>query len=309
MVRVLVFVLRLLARMPLGVLYLMADVVYVLMFCVVRYRRKLVRKNLVVSFPEKTKHEIRAIERRYYRNFADYMVETIKLLHVSDEQMCRRMRFEGLDIISRYMKDGKSVAAYFSHCFNWEWAPSITLHLKDEFMSGDVFAQIYRPLRNEGFDALMLKLRGRFGSESIAKRTALRHFVDWKRRGVISVTGFMSDQKPSAGDDVHVVEFLNHPTAVITGTEQLARRLGMAAVYWDIQKVKRGHYVITVRKLADDVSKTAPMAVTDTYFKMLEQTIRRQPEIWLWTHNRWKHPVTLPLMTPRTVRIDNKQEL
>lgn len=290
----LVAMLKALARLPLGVLYVLADMLYVLIYHVVRYRRAMVRKNLTICFPDKAPNEIRAIERRFYHNFADYVVETVKLLHISDQEMSQRMVFENLDVISQLMDQGQSIVAYFAHIGNWEWAPSITLSCPDQVSAGDLFAQIYRPLRNERFDRLMLKIRSRFGTQSIPKKLALRTLLTARRDGIVSITGFMSDQKPSHGDAVHVLSFMGRPTAVITGTETLGRRLGMAAVYWDMSKPKRGHYVITVKLLARSIADTQPMAVTDAYFKMLEKTLCRQPELWLWTHNRWKNPVTQP---------------
>lgn len=286
---VLEFLLKALARLPFWILYGMADVLFLLIYYIARYRRKLVRKNLAACFPDKSANELRKIERKFYRNFADYIVETIKLLHISDEQMLRRMEFEGLDVVRELMDNGRSIVAYFSHCGNWEWAPSITLHCPKEIADGDAFCQIYRPLRNERFDALMLRIRSRFGSISIPKRTTLRRLLELKREGRVSITGFMSDQKPSHGDAVHIIEFLGRPTAVITGTEQLANRLKMAAVYWDMSKPRRGHYRITVRLMTENAAEVPPMQLTDSYFRMLEETIRRQPSIWLWTHNRWKN--------------------
>ena len=122
----------------------------------------------------------------------------------------------------------------------------------------------------------------------------LRHMLQSRKDGRLSLTGFMSDQKPSHGDPEHIIEFLGQKTRVITGTETLARRLGMAAVYWDMAKQGRGRYCITIRPITDNVAETAEGEVTDTYFKLLEETIRRQPQIWLWSHNRWqrnrRHP-------------------
>ncbi len=288
MFKVVVVILKALARLPLRVLYVLADVLYVLIYYVVRYRRRLVRRNLTGSFPDKTAREIKRIEREFYHNFADYVVETIKLLHISDDEMRHRVRFEGLDIVTRLLDERRSVVAYFAHCGNWEWAPSITLSCERQVAEGVRFCQIYRPLRNRHFDALMLHVRSRFGSESIAKKVTLRRLLELRREGVPSITGFMSDQKPSHGDAVHVVDFMHRRTAVITGTETLARRLGMAVVYWDMSKPSRGHYTIRVRLIADDISAMPQGAVTDTYFKLLQETIDRQPSIWLWSHNRWK---------------------
>lgn len=284
--------LTLVALLPLRALYVLADAAYFLIYKVVRYRRGVVRENLAKCFPELTTAQRLDIERRFYRNFADVAVETIKLLHISDDEMRRRMEFVDVDLIDRLVASGRDVAVYFSHCGNWEWAPSVTLHAAHHH--GVDYCQVYRPLRSRTFDALMLHIRGRFGSSSFPKATVLRDLIKLRRTDVRTVTGFMSDQKPSHGDDIHVVRFLNHPTAVITGTEQLGRRLKMAAVYWDVYKPSRGHYRIVTRVITDDIATTEPMSVTDTYANMLEETIRRNPAIWLWTHKRWKHPVTMP---------------
>ena len=276
------------ALLPFWALYGIADVIYVLLYYVARYRRKMVRRNLTACFPHKSQQELKAIERQFYRNFADYIVETIKLLHISDREIKRRMQFGNIEILQQLLDRKRSVVAYFAHTFNWEWAPSVTLHCPRQIERGDVMCQIYRPLRNERFDKLMLKIRSRFGSVSVPKALALRKLLEYRREGVTTVTGFMSDQKPSHGDAIHIVDFLNRPTAVITGTETLARRMGMAAIYWDTVKLSRGHYRIDIKLMAEDASKTAEYELTDRYFKLLEETIRRNPAIWLWSHNRWK---------------------
>ncbi len=284
--------LRALALLPLGALYVISDGVALLLRHVVRYRRKVVRKNLAESFPDKSAAELRDIERRFYRNFADYIFETVKLLHISDKEMSRRMVFENIELVDRLLDEGRSIAVYFSHCGNWEWAPSITLHTAFPPDHGAVYGQVYRPLRNRWFDAMMLRIRSRFGSHSYPKKTVLRDLIKEKRTGLPAMVGFMSDQKPSHGDTIHVVSFLNHPTAVITGTETLARRLDMAAIYWDMEKVSRGHYKITNRLISDRLADEPQYSITDRYAAMLEKTIMRDPAVWLWSHKRWKHKVT-----------------
>lgn len=281
--------LSLVALLPFRVLYGLADVIFLLMYYVARYRRGMVRRNLQACFPEKSERELRAVERRFFRNFADYIVEAIKLLHISDKAMMRRMPMEGMEHIDAILRSGRSVCCYFSHTFNWEWAPSITLHMPQAVEAGVVFAQIYRPLRNPEFDALMLKVRGRFGSESISKRYTLRRMIDLKRQGLLSVTGYMSDQKPSHGDPVHILRFLGRRTAVITGTETLARRMGQGVVFFDVMKERRGHYKMIVRPMAADASKTEQFELTNKYFRLLEEAITRDPALWLWSHNRWKN--------------------
>lgn len=284
----LTWLLKALAHLPLKVLYGISWVIYVLARHVVKYRVKMVRKNLRNSFPGADAETLRRYEHDFYHNFADYIIETVKLLHISDQEMRERFRFNNIEAINRHLDAGKSVVCYYAHFFNWEWGSSFPLDAHAMVEKGIDLNQIYRPLSNKHFDALMLHLRSRFGAKSLAKSLALRTFLQERRDVKLSVTGFMSDQKPSHGDAVHVVEFLNQPTRMITGTEQLARRLGMAVVYWDMRKTSRGHYLVDIIDICDDASQLPKYQLTDTYAKLLERTIRRQPGIWLWSHNRWK---------------------
>lgn len=291
------WLLALLARMPFCVLYAVSDILFVIVYHILRYRRKVVTDNIISSFPSVSANEQRKMVRSFFRNFTDYFVETIKLGHISDEQMMRRMEFENIEELQRLVDQGRSVVCYFSHCGNWEWGTSITLWGPPPSDSL-VYAQVYRPLANSWFDAYFLRLRSRFHSESFAKRTVLRDLITLRRQGRQVVCGFMSDQKPSHGDTPDIVMFLNHPTAMITGTETLARKLDMSVLYMDMYKTSRGHYKIALRLIAEDPNAVPPMAITERYAQMLQQTIRRNPPIWLWSHKRWKYPVTMPENKP-----------
>lgn len=273
-------------------MYLIADIIYFFLYRVGHYRLDVVRKNLASSFPEKSQKELREIEKQFYRNFSDYIVESLRLAHISDKKMAECMQFENVELIDRYLDEGRSIAVYFAHTFNWEWAPSISLHTKEKPSDKVEFSQVYRPLKSGFADRLMLRLRGRFHSVGYPKATTLRCLLKAKKRGALTITGFMSDQHPSHGDPGHLTTLLNHPTLMISGTETLARKLDMAAVFWDMEKTGRGHYKITVRPLADRVSQTAEGEVTEKYTRLLEKTIQRNPAIWLWSHKRWKRPVT-----------------
>lgn len=290
--KILIAILSAFAHLPLRVMYVLADIAFVLVYYVARYRRRVVDDNLAQCFPDMDQKARAAIRRQFYRNFCDTFVEAVKLLHISDKEICQRMQFENTALIDELLSQGKSVAVYFSHCGNWEWAPSVTLHTTHH--QGVEYCQVYRPLRNHAFDALMLRIRSRFGSLSFAKATVFRDLVHLKRDNVLSVTGFMSDQKPSHNDPTVVTMFLNRPTAFISGTETLARRMGLAAIYWDMEKTARGHYRITCRLLDEGTHAGEPGTLTRNYAAMLQDTITRNPAIWLWTHKRWKIPVTMP---------------
>ncbi|MDE6206384.1 MAG: lysophospholipid acyltransferase family protein [Muribaculaceae bacterium] len=318
--KIVLALLTLLACLPLGVLYVLADVLYLIIYYVARYRRALVRRNLADCFPDRDEAWRRRVERRFYHNFADQFVETIKLLHISDREISRRITFDGLDYLQECTDSGRDVVLYFAHCFNWEWAPSMTLHMRsqmsgttaNEAAKGDkseasassaysmtetgnhtsdvAFCQVYRPLRSAVADQVMLRIRSRFGSRSFSKASVLRDLILLRREGLRSVTGFMSDQKPSHNDPTVALAFLGRPTAFISGTETLARKLGMAVAYWDMERTGRGHYRLTCRPI--EVASDAPFGtITCVYARMLEETILRDPAIWLWTHNRWKNPI------------------
>lgn len=278
--------LHLLAFMPFWLLYAVSDVLYVLVYYVFRYRRALVDSNIDDSFPEKSEADRRSIVKRFYRHFTDTFVETIKLLHISDAEMRRRMAFENVEQVDEYTSAGKSVAVYAAHYGNWEWLTSITLWSK----SGDDvrFSQVYRPLRNKWFDKFYFNLRGRFNSDSLPKNGVLRGLLKYRHNGGRFVTGFISDQKPSHNDGLHHVDFLGQDTPFITGTELLLRKLDTAVMCFDVKLVRRGYYKVTLHTLAESAADCKEFELTDKFASMLETAIRRQPELWLWSHNRWR---------------------
>lgn len=282
----LLLVLRLTALLPFRMLYALSDVLALFVGNVVRYRRRLVEKNIMEAFPEKSTSERRKIVKDFYRNFTDVFLETVKLLHISDGQMRRRMVFSGCGQIDECTAAGRPVGVYCSHFCNWEWITSITLW--SSTAPGIEYSQVYRPLRNRWFDEFYFKLRKRFRSTSIPKNRVLRALLANRRNGVASVTGFISDQKPSHNDGHHRIGFLNQETPFITGTELLLRKMKAAVFYADVIRTARGHYRVEIRPIAADASECPENEITDSYARMLEETIRRQPGSWLWSHNRWR---------------------
>lgn len=287
--------LRLLAMMPWRVLYAHADVLYFIAYHVFGYRKKVVRKNLAESFPDKDEDQRRHIERDFYRHFADYFVETVKLLHISEDDMKQRMRFENVHLIDEAIAQGQSVALYLAHVGNWEWITSLILWLNDNSRArGNVLGEVYRPLKNEWFDNFFLRLRSRFGTQNFPMKHILRVMLESNRDNRPMCIGFISDQHPRANDQDHVTLFLNHPTAVITGPEAIARKIDMRVIYLHTVKESRGHYVTTLVPMADHAAETQKGELSDLYIRLLEQNIVENPAIWLWTHKRWKHAVQMP---------------
>lgn len=278
--------LRLISRLPLGVLYVLADLCFPLLYYVARYRRKVVTENLNNAFPELSPRERHKIRRRFYRWFCDYVVETLKLLSISRQEMMRRMVIEGVDEMERSLETKPFVFIFLGHYCNWEWVSSIPLWYQKEDSHG---AQLYRPLKNKAFDRLFLEMRSRFGSENISKYEALRHILQLRRDGKKTCIGFISDQTPGWNSIHDWVGFLHQDTPVFTGTERIAKKVDAAIFFADIRRVRRGYYHLVLRRMTDEPKDFPDYALTEQYMRELEQIIRRQPHLWLWSHRRWKH--------------------
>lgn len=272
--------------LPFKALYVLSDILYVIVYKMVGYRKRIVKKNLRNSFPTLSSEELLTLEKEFYHNFCDYFVETIKLLHISDEEMMQRMQFKNVDLIKDLLKDGNSAFLYLGHYGNWEWVTSLNLHFRDTPIQ---LAQIYRPLSNKAVDDIFLKLRKRFHSIGIAKNDTLREILTMKKEGKQTLIGFISDQTPSIHNIHYWTTFLNQDTPVYTGVERIAKKTGFSVAYLDIVKVGRGRYIGECKLITDNPKEQPEFAITEKYIREFEKTILRNPAYWLWTHNRWKH--------------------
>jgi KDO2-lipid IV(A) lauroyltransferase len=275
----------LLAQLPFPVLYLLSDVGYFLLYYLTRYRRRITRKNLTESFPEKSKREIRSIERRFYRFFSDLMFEMCKMTSFSRREMERRMRFVNIDELNRVLDDGRSVSLFLGHYGNWEWVSSLPLHLSEGVIAG----QIYHRLHNPAANRLLLRNRGQWGANSVEMHDTVRWIGQNHKEKRITVTGYIADQAPRESQVQHYVHFLHHRTTALTGAEKITRKYGFAAYYVDVERTRRGYYEARFVRLDEDAPA---FGLTDHYFHLLEKRIRQRPEYYLWTHNRFKHPTT-----------------
>ena len=277
-----VFILKVLGFTPFWLLYIFADLIYLTSYYIVGYRKKTVIQNLKNSFPEKTDQEILKITLGFYRHFADLVVETIKSFQVSKETLNKRILYKNPEVLNELYKQGKSVALLSGHYGNWEWTMAMP-----EFIEHQLNV-IYRPMQNKQFDAYMKKVRSRFGMFLIPAQTSLRTMMELEKSGQLSVTYYLADQT-ALYDTKYWMMFLNQETPVFPGPEKVASRLKQAVVFMDIQKTRRGYYEVEFTKLFDDASQTSEYEVTKIHLKFLEEIIRKRPELWLWSHKRWKH--------------------
>jgi len=275
----------LLAWLPLRVLYIFSDIFYLIIYYVVGYRKKVARRNIEKSFPEKSKKELRKIERRFFRYFCDLFIETFYEIHMSEEEVLRRIDFGNIDPFIEQLSKGKSVLAMTSHYGNWEWGSALSLLLPRE----SPLYGIYKKLNNKKFDQLMIDLRSIFKGKTIETHNLFRTMVKMRKEGEIGVFGMISDQSPWVGNIHHWLTVLHQDTAVLDGTEQLAKKFDYPVVYFHIDRVKRGYYKCECIPIVLEPKLTTELEITKKYFEILEQKIQAAPEFWLWTHNRWKH--------------------
>ena len=277
----------LMSLLPFWVLYGVSDFLYLIVYRLWGYRKKLVRKHLAECFPEKGEAERRKIEREFYHWCCDYLVETLKLLTISKENVKRRMRFENVEMMKHSFDKGQNVSIFLGHYCNWEWVSSITVNYEC-YLDKVVFGQIYHKLENEAMDKVFLKLRGRMGAVSIPMAETLRKIVDIRKHNQQWIIGFIADQVPM-WNNIHLwLDFLHHDTPVFTGTERIARKFDTDVYYLDVRRERRGYYVARYELLAEHASQSSESELTIRYFSLLEKSIRRQPAFYLWTHNRWK---------------------
>lgn len=273
-----------LSLLPLRIHYVLSDVLYLIVYRLAGYRTKVVRSNLASSFPEKSATELHEIEKGFYHWFCDYIVETVKMFSMSAKEMRRRMQFEGLEQIEEELKKGHSVTVYLGHYCNWEWVSSLPLNIS----SKGTAAQLYHPIENKAVDRLFLYSRERFGAHSLEMKEAFGILRNWQKEGRLSVTGYISDQVPGYSSMHYWPQFLNHETPTYTGAERIARLLDAPPFYFDIYRPRRGYYVVKVVRMCDNLKEAPKFSITERYYRLLEKSIQRNPEYWLWSHNRWK---------------------
>lgn len=290
--RILFSLLRLLSRMPLGVHYFFADwLLYPIAYHLVRYRRKLVNRQLADCFPEKSEKERNAITRRFYHFFCDCIVETLKLATMPHDEVKRRVEFVGIEEMQQTLKQaGKKFGFfYLGHYGNWEWMASFPMWLEPQWQG----AQIYHPLYNAEADRFFLHLREQFGGLCIPMKQTMRQILEARQKGQAEIIGFIADQSPKWQATHHWTPFLHHQTAFFIGSERIARQVDAALYYVRVTRPRRGYYraelvLITLNPQSPDLDIQSEYPATDSYTQLLEQQIREQPELWLWTHNRWK---------------------
>jgi len=273
--------LYLLSLCPFWFLYLISDFLFVIIYYIVGYRRKVVQENLRNSFPEKSEQERHILEHKYYHYLTDLMVETIKMVTVSKKSILKRVTSPNPEVMDNYFAQGRSLMMALGHYGNWEMA-----NMRLSIYTDNPLLVVYKPLTNKTFDDFFLKMRSRFGAQLVAMKNVMRTMVKYKDECIISA--FVADQTPVKNEATYFTNFLNQPTAFFLGIEKLAKLMGPVVIFCDVERVKRGYYSFNFIPLVENPAETAPHEITEAYVRQLEIMIRREPQYWLWSHRRWK---------------------
>ena len=283
------FFLKLLSRIPFKAMYVLSDGLFYIVYYVGRYRRGIVRKNLVGCFPGKSEQEIKQIEKKFYRFFTDLIFESCKMASISPAELRKRMKFTNVEAAKAVLREGKTISLYMGHYGNWEWVSSMPLWMEDDVTS----VQIYHKLSNENMNALILNNRERMGAVSVEMRKTARYITEQVAAHNVSIIGFIADQAPRKKDIRYYLPFLNHRTPVLTGTEKIIKHYGFEAWFLKMKRVKRGYYEAEFIQLHDNTHFLPDFELTDSYFQALEQMILECPELYLWSHNRFRSAMRL----------------
>jgi KDO2-lipid IV(A) lauroyltransferase len=272
----------LLSLIPYWMLYRISDFLYLVIYYIFPYRKKVVFRNLRTSFPEKSDEEITRLAKAFYKHFCDFLLEMIKMMSISVKKLDKRMVWKNTDVFEELAEKKQSFALVSAHYNNWEMQNNVAGKMKHLSMI------IYRPLKNKIADRISNYMRGRNGTLMVPMENIFREALKNKAGGRLFSVWFLADQRPPRNSRFWTI-FLNHETAFFEGVEKISRKLQMAVVFMHVLKVRRGHYEVYLEKLFDNAALYPENEITLTCVRKMEEEIIREPQYWLWSHKRFKH--------------------
>lgn len=281
-------ILYIISILPFRALYLLSDMVFVFVFYVFGYRRKVVKNNLELVFPEKSSKEIKSIEKKFYKHLCDMLVESIKSMTISEATMKKRYKFTNVELVKDFEKTNTSIVLMCGHYGSWEWIFVLQTYLNHKGYG------VYKRLKNKYFDKLVKRIRAKYNSYLITTKETIPTLIKAKKNGELTINGFISDQSPKLKKAYHWNTFMGIKVPVHTGAEMLAKKLDMAVVFFKVKKLKRGYYETTFETITSKPKTHRDYEISDIFLKLVEKQIYEAPEYYLWTHKRWKHRNDVP---------------
>lgn len=269
--------------LPFWMLYGLSDLLYLFIFYVLRYRIKVTKENMTNAFPNKSPQEKKIIMQRFYRNLCDIIVEVLKTKNISVQSLSKRIKFHNYEIIEKLHAQHKSTFVSIGHCGNWEW-----MAIKLAMISKHKPFAVVKPLNDKFFDEYMAMLRTKSGYSNLIKFKQTYRTL-YKMKDDLFLAIIASDQTPTKDEINYWTMFLNQETPFYLGLEKISKSLNLAVLFFDIVRVKRGRYEIFINLITDNPQDTEQYEITEKYVRLLEASIKKHPDNWLWSHRRWKH--------------------
>lgn len=280
MYRIVYGLLYLLSMLPLRVLFVLSDGIYFLLYHVFGYRKEVVRKNLEIAFPGKTPEERKRIEKQFYKNFVDNFIETLKIISGGTKFAVKHFTLDNTLIEQEFAK-GNKLQFHLGHNFNWELGNiGISSYISYQMLG------VYLPVKNQVFEKLMLKIRSVSGNVLLPATDMKRAMLPYRTSQYM--LALIADQVPGDASKAYWMNFLGKPTPFIRGPERGAVAGNLTVMFGQIIKIKRGYYRLLYELGASDPSSLPNGELTRRYVRYLERVIREHPEMWLWSHRRWK---------------------
>jgi lauroyl/myristoyl acyltransferase len=269
--------------LPFPVFYIFSDFVYLIVYYVVRYRKKTVRYNLALAFPNLSAKERLIIEKKSYHHLCDMFLEMIKTMTISQEEMNKRFTITNIELVKEFEKKGKSTILLASHYASWEWL----LSLNDKTIFKGI--GVYKKIANKYFDKLIRDIRSKYNAELVETKRAIPLMAENQHNGVLTMYGLASDQSPKLDRAFHWDTFMGVEVPVHTGAEMLAKRYDLNVLFVKVKKIKRGFYEATFVPITDNPKSLPDFEITTIFLREVEKQIYEAPEYYFWTHKRWKH--------------------
>ena len=271
------------SKLPFRLFYWFSDFIYILVYYIIGYRKKIDRNNILIALPHVSEEKRLVIEKKFYHHMCDMFLEMIKTMSISSEEMKERFKITNIELLKEYEQKNKSIILLAAHYASWEWLLSI-----NESTSFKCYG-VYKKVNNKYFDAKVRAIRSKFKSILVTTDNTIALINDNEKNGVMSLYGLASDQSPQVHKTFHWQQFMGITVPVHTGAEMLAKRYDLEVVFAKVKKVKRGYYEATFVPIANNPKSIPDYEITDAYLKEVEQQILEAPEFYFWTHKRWKH--------------------
>jgi KDO2-lipid IV(A) lauroyltransferase len=271
----------LLSLLPMRVLHFFSDIIYGILYYIVGYRKKVVMNNLQIAFPEKPEAERRKIMKRFYHNFVDTFIETLKLISCKPAFLRKHVTIKNLDILEDLHKKGKRVQAHLGHNFNWELG-NAAVAVINPFK----FVGVYMPIANKAVNRLFYELRSRHGTNLVSATNMKKDMFQFRNDQYM--LGLIADQVPGSAKNAYWLNFFGRPTPFIKGPERGARVGNIPVVFVQLYKRSRGYYVVEFILASENPAELPEGELTRRYAGFLETVLRKHPDMWLWSHRRWK---------------------